>query len=101
MPLIWSFPISCACRIEMYFEMPIPNYWTKKKRSQFEIDSKDDKKIWHIKKPDVTNMRKLYEDCLEKAGILSNDSVIVCGETQKYYSSTPRTIIIIKKMESP
>lgn len=93
------FPLSCALSVDVYFEMPIPKSWSKKKIKTFESNWMLGIKHWHEKKPDRTNCLKLIEDCLEKAGILSNDSVIVSGQTQKYYSLNPKTIIIIQPFQ--
>lgn len=94
-----SFPLCCPMRIDVYFEMPIPKSWSKKKLKLFQSNWEQGIRQWHEKKPDRTNCLKLIEDCLEKSGILSNDSIVVCGDTQKYYSPDPKTIIIIQPLE--
>lgn len=90
------FPLSCPLEVDFYFEMPIPKSWSKKKKKVFEQNRMNGIKEWHDKKPDRTNCLKLIEDCLQSAGILSNDSVIVSGKTEKYYSPDPKTIVVIK-----
>jgi Holliday junction resolvase RusA-like endonuclease len=89
------FPFSGPLRVDFFFEMPIPNSFSKKRTNEILEDWRNDFKNWHSKKPDLTNMRKLYEDCLERAGIISNDSIIACGMTEKYYSPEPRILISI------
>ena len=95
----FNFPLLTACKLDLFFEMPIPKYWSKKKRLAFDVEWEQKNNVWHYKKPDRSNLVKLYEDCLEKAGVLSNDSLIVKGDSQKYYSPTPRTIILIQPLE--
>lgn len=95
----FSYPIDKPLKVDFYFAMPIPKTWPKKKLKQFQSDWIKGIHWWHIAKPDATNMRKLVEDCLQSAGIVSNDSIVVCGETRKYYSEQPQTIIHIKEME--
>ena len=46
------------------------------------------------KRPDGTNMRKLYEDCLKKT-VITDDSIVVGGRTEKWYGVNPRTILMI------
>jgi len=51
--------------------------------------------IFPIGKPDRSNMLKFIEDCLENAGIISNDSIIIDGPTRKLYGEIPKTVIIL------
>ncbi|NJL54142.1 RusA family crossover junction endodeoxyribonuclease [bacterium] len=55
--------------------------------------------IWPIGKPDRTNLLKFIEDCLEEAGIVSNDSIIVDGPVRKLYGLHPKTIIKLESMD--
>lgn len=41
---------------------------------------------------DLTNLRKWIEDCLQGI-VIDNDNQIVEGDTQKWYSFSPRTMI--------
>ncbi len=95
----WHFPLSVPIRIDFYFEMPLPSGYSKKKLIEFDEDWKKGTKWWCVGKSDRSNCLKLMEDCLQRAGIIKNDNLIVCGETQKYYSREPKTIIVIQKMD--
>lgn len=75
--------------VEMRFYMPIPRHCKNKALNE---------KLWnfefHNHKPDVSNLIKFYEDCLN--GILfHDDSQIVEIRARKLYSDNPRTEIII------
>lgn len=48
--------------------------------------------------PDRGNLLKLIEDCLEKAGYLSNDSQICDGPVAKVYGETPGYEITLRKL---
>jgi Holliday junction resolvase RusA-like endonuclease len=76
-------PITGPIRVDMTFHMPIPRSKAKK------VKEGD----WHTCKPDATNIRKLYEDVLEIAGVYKNDSQVCEGYSKKIYSLTPRTEI--------
>lgn len=80
-------------KLDIAFKMPIPSYYSKKKKESL---------IWtvtyHTKKPDRTNLLKFYEDCLELAGIIHNDSFVVAGEAIKIYSPFPSTEINITRL---
>lgn len=56
------------------------------------------KALWgfeqHVKKPDLDNLVKFYEDCLNSV-CFSDDSQVVQIHAYKYYSQTPRTEIEI------
>lgn len=82
-----------ALRVDFFFEMPIPSSMPKKLRKRIEAGEK----IWHTKKPDSTNLRKHIEDCFTGT-VWSDDSLVCSGETQKYYSFTPRTIIQVQEI---
>lgn len=83
-----------ALRVDLFFAMPIPAS-TSKKRRELMISGK----IPHTSKPDRTNCCKLYEDCLERAKIIKNDSQIVAGEPRKFYHDKPHTLIVIQRLE--
>ncbi len=78
-------PISLSC----LFYFPIPASTTKRRIAQ--IDGGDDA---HIKKPDVSNLVKFVEDCLN--GIAwHDDSQIYQVKARKIYSHDPRTSLYI------
>ena len=52
----------------------------------------------HTKKPDLTNMCKLYEDMLQRAGILANDSQVVESHLYKFYGEKPSTVIQVDQV---
>jgi len=78
-------PITLRC----IFYMPIPKSTSKKKRAEM---------LYHIKKPDLSNMLKFAEDCLNGLA-WHDDSQIAEVFMGKLYSDNPRTEIIIKWQE--
>ena len=83
-------PLSGPLLVDLLFYMPIPKSSSKVKKRQMLNGM-----ILPIGKPDRTNLAKLMEDCLEHAGILSNDSIIVDGRAKKIYGDIPKTVIRI------
>lgn len=83
-----------AIRADFFFEMPIPKSMPKKILKRIESGEK----IFHSKRPDATNFRKHSEDCLTGT-VWIDDGQVACGETQKYYSTNPRTLIHIQELE--
>lgn len=55
--------------------------------------------IYHITRPDVTNLNKLAEDTL-KGIALSDDSIVVDIRGRKFYSSKPCIQIWIEEILS-
>lgn len=76
-------------RLEFFFEMPIPK-GTSKKKTQEMIE----RTVYHLKKPDVSNLCKLYEDVL-KCIVIADDSQVISISAVKYYALEPRTLITI------
>lgn len=89
-------PLSCPCNLHVTFYMPIPKNTSGVRRRQMLNGV-----IHHIAKPDRTNLLKFVEDCLEEAGVFTNDSVVVGGEPRKIYGETPKTIIRIEPLNQP
>jgi len=81
-------PLPGAIQLKFVFFMPVPES-TSKKRKDFMLQGE----IQHLHKPDLTNMVKLMEDCLEKAGIISNDSHVISQINEKKYGEVAKTII--------
>ena len=81
-------PFFGPVRLDVNFYMPIPKSTSGIKRRQMLSGM-----IHHIGKPDRSNLLKFIEDCLQAAEAISNDSIIVAGETQKIYGEEPQTII--------
>lgn len=86
--------IGYPVRVDIFFEMPIPKHLTKKYLERIARGEK----IWHITRPDLDNLRKFASDTLIGT-VLTDDNAISCGETQKYYSQTPKTIFHIQRLE--
>jgi Holliday junction resolvase RusA-like endonuclease len=89
-----AWPLKGAVRLDTYFFMQIAHN-TPAKRRQEMLDGK----ILHAIKPDRTNMLKLYEDCLERAGVIKNDSSVVCGIPIKTYGAYPKVILVLRPVK--
>jgi Holliday junction resolvase RusA-like endonuclease len=86
-----------AVRVDFLFEMPVPEYMSKSIKKRIS----DGEKIYCVKRPDATNLRKHAEDCLTGT-VLLDDNQVVAGETQKYYTtSAPKTCIHIQEIDMP
>ena len=72
-------PIVLSC----FFYMPIPKSMSKKKQALLK---------YHIKTPDISNLVKFLEDCLN-GELWHDDSQISEILTRKVYSDEPRTVI--------
>lgn len=81
-------PICC----DLIFFMPIPKSASQKTRKAMLSG-----KIRPVKRPDRTNMAKLYEDLLIGL-VIRDDSLIVSGNISKYYSDEPRSVINIESI---
>jgi Holliday junction resolvase RusA-like endonuclease len=75
-------------KLDFLFLMPIPNSTPKKNREKLE-------NTFHLKRPDGTNLMKLHEDILVKAGVLPDDNLVCSGSFKKLYAKKPKTIIFI------
>lgn len=85
--------LSCALHVDVYFEMPIPKSMPKKIQKIIDAGGK----VFHTHRKDRSNCLKFAEDCL--TGIVITDDNIICsGNTEKYYSRTPQTIIHIQEI---
>jgi Holliday junction resolvase RusA-like endonuclease len=78
-------PVRCDC----YFYMPIPKSASKKMRQKM-IDGE----IRPTAGGDLTNLRKFIEDCLQEI-VIDNDRQIVEGDTEKWFSDNPRSVLQI------
>ena len=81
-------PFTCPLQVSVYFVMPIPKGLSKKQREQINCEIK------HTKKPDVSNMLKFVEDCLNGVA-WKDDSQIVSIHAHKCYGESPHTEISI------
>ena len=87
----WFFPLDDKpLRVTYRFYFPIPKAQAKKIKSGEH----------YTKRPDTDNLQKCYNDCLQLAGIISDDKFIVSTCAIKYYGELPRTevdILILEK----
>lgn len=75
--------------LDFLFLLPIPKGTSSIKRKQMLAGL-----IHHMKKPDVSNLTKFYEDCL-KGIIISDDNQVVGASHWKQYSENPGVLIRI------
>lgn len=66
-------------RIDAIFYFPYPKSVSQKKRIN---------NYRHQKKPDLSNIFKSFEDAIEQAGIINNDSQICVGVMEKKYTTS-------------
>lgn len=85
-------PIESPLRVKCYFGMPIPKGTSGKK---FEAMIKHE--IRHTKRPDISNLVKFVEDCLNSV-VWKDDSQIVYLAGEKFYSEEPKTVIMIEQV---
>lgn len=83
-------PLSGPLYANITFYRPVPASTSNVKKRQMLAGL-----IHPIGKPDRSNMLKFVEDCLEGAGIISNDSIIVDGPTRKAFGEIPKTVIML------
>ena len=85
-------PIEGPLKVRCSFEMPIPK-GTSKKKTWAMIKEE----IKHTKKPDISNLIKFVEDCLNGV-VWRDDSQIVYLAGGKFYSEEPKTIIMVEEV---
>jgi len=73
-----KLPITCAVKVELAIEFNAP----KTRAKLFKKDPKG--RLPMTVKPDWDNLAKIPFDCLVKAGIISDDSIIFSGGVSKY-----------------
>lgn len=89
----WSRPpIEVPIKVRCSFEMPIPKGTSGKKTKAMILEE-----IKHIKKPDISNLIKFVEDCLNGV-VWKDDSQIVYLAGGKFYSEEPKTLIMIEEV---
>ena len=76
-----------ALGILIAFHMPIPESWSKKRRSEAVGG-------YHISRPDADNLKKLVLDALNGLA-WDDDSQVAYSVCSKVYSDTPRTEVQI------
>lgn len=80
-------PLATPVAITFTFFMPIPKSASRKMREQMELNA-----VHHMKRPDVDNIAKFYMDCLTGV-VLVDDCQVWKMDTQKRYSSNPKTVV--------
>jgi len=81
-------------RLVLEFHMPIPKHLL----SKFEQSTLRGIRMFHIKRPDTTNLQKFCEDCL-KGIVLEDDSIVCSIVASKFYAKKPCTIITIEEIQ--
>jgi len=76
------------------FYMPVPKSFAKKTLDLL----KQGKIIYHDKKPDLTNLQKLYEDCL-KGIVIKDDNQVVEVFSRKIFSLECKTKIEVQSLD--
>jgi Holliday junction resolvase RusA-like endonuclease len=83
-------PIEGSVKMTIYFFMPVPRSWSKKKRLETVGE-------YHKIKPDLDNLEKFYKDCM--SGIVyKDDAQVALVVKSKRYAEKPRTEIIIEEI---
>ena len=88
-----KWPLTGPIRLSVVFYMQISH--TARTRKRLPTDPEKD---FHLIKPDNTNMCKLYEDMLQRAGVLKNDSNVVETHIYKFFDDKPRTVIRVEQI---
>ena len=83
-------PVNEALCVSYLFEMPLSS-WKSPKNHKRELNNT----MHPINRPDVSNIIKYYEDCMNGV-IYSDDSIIIRTSALKIYSKNPRTLIWIR-----
>lgn len=85
-------PISGPVSLDLSFHMPIPAGTSKVKRLQM-LNGK----IFHIKRPDTSNLTKFLEDCL-KGIVIEDDSQTVEIIARKLYAEKPKSVVKVTSL---
>lgn len=80
----------CTIHTKCYIETP-------KGMNLREVMAAELELIHHINAPDYDNLAKTYTDMVQKT-LISNDSIIFSGTSEKFYSILPRIEVTIKFM---
>lgn len=80
----------CMIHTKSYIETP-------KGMSLEEMMAAELELIHHINAPDYDNLAKTYTDMVQKT-LISNDSIIFSGTSEKFYSILPRIEVTVKFM---
>lgn len=85
------YPIKGAVYCKLLFYMPIPKSTSKKNRAEI-LEGR----IKHTKKPDLDNLVKYINDCMNGI-VFVDDSQIISSSEDKIYSDNPRTEIYVEE----
>lgn len=85
-------PLSANVSLDFIFFMPIPKSASKAMKRQML-----ERRVLPTS-PDVTNMQKLYEDCLQGI-VIENDSRVNKTSSVRYYAEKPGVTIILRHWE--
>lgn len=85
-------PLTGPLWVQFIFHMPIPTTLRTPERKLLA-----EGKYWPARRPDRTNMLKLYEDCLNGI-VYVDDNQVVDGPVTKLYDKNPKVLITIKKL---
>jgi Holliday junction resolvase RusA-like endonuclease len=86
-------PFDGPLRLSCGFYMPIPKSTSKKKRYAMLNEE-----IRPDKKPDMSNLLKFVEDCLNEIAWKDDSQIVSYGHMEKFYSEEPRTYIQIEEI---
>jgi Holliday junction resolvase RusA-like endonuclease len=88
-------PLTCPIDLEVYFDLPIPQSWSKVKRKMAEEDF-----LKHTTRPDADNLLKSIKDGCN--GVLwADDSQVWRVMAIKSYSTVPRASVIVYWSDVP
>jgi Holliday junction resolvase RusA-like endonuclease len=83
-----ELPLIGSLYVKFRFSLPMPQSWSdKKKRLQMHLN--------HTSKPDLCNLCKFYEDALQRANIIRNDSQICLENSIKVWAERGKVEIDI------
>jgi Holliday junction resolvase RusA-like endonuclease len=86
-------PLEGPLRLSCGFYMPIPKSTSKKKRLAMMNDE-----IRPDKKPDMSNLLKFVEDCLNEVVWRDDSQIVSFGKMDKFYSEEPRTYVQVEEL---
>jgi Holliday junction resolvase RusA-like endonuclease len=85
--------LNTALKVNFVFYLQIPATTTKRRKSGMLSG-----RIRPTKKPDCSNLIKLYEDCMT-GYVYEDDRFIVAVSAEKFWAERPCTIITISQIE--
>jgi Holliday junction resolvase RusA-like endonuclease len=55
---------------------------------------------WKITRPDTDNLQKLLKDEMQKMGFFKDDAQVCAEEIQKFYSTSPGIVIMLRQLSN-